>query len=144
MPEIANDFAARADWGVSSRFEDANHAPTVHAEGRTQIAAPAGGTVTLSVRADDPDGDPLAASWWIYVDASTLTGTAAVIGKKQQGMEIFGTLTVPKSARQGERIVVVASISDRGTPSLTRYAQFVVTVSGGDEAGGRSERSHPP
>jgi hypothetical protein len=127
MPAIGNDFAARADWGVTGRFEDANHAPGVAVEGRADLNGAPGQSVTLTVRANDPDGDSLTASWWIYTDASTVTGAATVKGRPQG--RLFGAIvTIPQTARFGERIVVVAAISDNGSPSLTRYAEFVVTV----------------
>ena len=127
MPEIANDFAARADWGVSSRFEDANHPPRIVVGGADRTAA-AGESVDLDFRVADPDGDRLAVHWWIYTDASTAAG--AVVAPRGSGRAgVFaGHVKVPASAAAGERIVVVANVVDAGVPALTRHAQFVITV----------------
>jgi hypothetical protein len=38
-------------------------------------------------------------------------------------------VTLPADAEPGQRAVIVASVTDSGTPALTRYAQIVVTVS---------------
>lgn len=128
MSAIGNDFAARADWGITSRFEDANHAPIVTADGSADITARPGQSITLAAAASDPDGDQLTASWWIYTDASTVTGSAVIRGSRSGG-NFAGTVTIPPSAQPGERLVVVADISDDGAPSITRYAQFVISVS---------------
>ncbi|MEO8313205.1 MAG: DUF1593 domain-containing protein [Pseudomonadota bacterium] len=132
IPAIAHDFAARADWGMTSRFDEANHAPRIVVKGESDPAAVPGLSVRLAVRADDPDADQLTASWWIYEDAGSLTGSASVIGSRL-GRDFTGVVSVPASAKPGERIVVVVDVADDGSPSLTRHAQFVIAVKSSDQ-----------
>lgn len=129
MPEIANDFAARADWGVASGFAGANHAPRVAIEGQGDPTARPGQSIRLAVLACDPDADGLEANWWIYADASTLTGEARLqAAASGKGAPLRATVRLPRSARPGERLVVVATVRDDGTPRLSRYAEFVIHV----------------
>lgn len=117
-----NDFAARADWGIAPDYRSANHAPVVSTAERDLTAAP-GAAVRLTATATDPDGDALEARWWVYDEAGTLTGSPSL---DPSGFD--ATLTLPATAEAGQRAVVVLEVTDDGAPSLTRYAQFVVTV----------------
>jgi len=117
-----NDFAARADWGIAPDFRGANHAPVVSAVEQDLTAAP-GAAVRLTATATDPDGDVLVGRWWVYEEAGTLTGSPSL---DPSGLD--ATLTLPATAEAGQRAVVVLEVTDDGVPSLTRYAQFVVTV----------------
>ncbi|WP_432989506.1 nucleoside hydrolase-like domain-containing protein [Dactylosporangium sp. CA-233914] len=122
MPAIGNDFAARADWGITDRYSDANHAPKVSVPSVSLQGRP-GQTVQLRVDASDPDRDALKTEWSVYTEASTVTGTPTLSGNRSTA-----TIKIPASATPGQRIVVIAAVSDSGTPSLTRYGQIVVTV----------------
>lgn len=123
MAEIDNDFAARADWGVSPDFAGANHAPIVTCA-QPDVETRAGETVELQITASDPDGDELTATWWCYAEASTVASVPVI---EADGFR--ARVTLPADTQPGQRAVVVASVTDSGTPALTRYAQIVVTVS---------------
>lgn len=122
MDAVDKDFAARADWGITSSYRRANHAPIVKASLLDTSGIP-GKSVKLSLSASDPDHDPLRVKWSVYTDASTTNGTATVVGNGRTAR-----VTIPATASAGQRIVVVAAVSDNGAPSLTRYAEFVVSV----------------
>jgi len=94
----------------------------VSAAERDLTAAP-GAAVRLTATATDPDGDDLEARWWVYEEAGTLTESPSL---ESDGFD--ATLTLPATAEAGQRAVVVLEVTDDGAPSLTRYAQFVVTV----------------
>ncbi|MHA6512914.1 DUF1593 domain-containing protein [Tessaracoccus sp. Z1128] len=117
-----NDFAARADWGITPDFRGANHAPIV--SGPADVTLSPGGSVTLHATASDPDGDALVAKWWVYSEAGSLSDEPTL---ESDGFE--ATITLPSMAEPGQRAVVVIEVTDDGTPALTRYAQVVVTVS---------------
>ena len=70
-------------------------------------------------------GEPaaLVGRWWIYEEAGTLTESPSL-----ESDAFDATLTLPATAEAGQRAVVVLEVTDDGVPSLTRYAQFVVTV----------------
>ncbi|HQY98978.1 MAG TPA: DUF1593 domain-containing protein [Propionicimonas sp.] len=120
-PAFQNDFAARADWGTTSNYVDANHAPLVSASPADASAAP-GEMVRLVASASDPDGDALSTHWWVYAEASTVAGATI------EAAAFEAAVTVPATAAPGQRVVVIAEVTDDGTPPLTRYAQVVITV----------------
>nr|WP_255422312.1 nucleoside hydrolase-like domain-containing protein [Tessaracoccus sp. MC1627] len=116
-----NDFAARADWGITPDYRGANHAPVV--SGPADVTLAPGGSATLVATASDPDGDALSVRWWVYAEAGTLSDEPTL---ESDGFE--ATITLPSTAQPGQRAVVVIEVTDDGTPALTRYAQVVVTV----------------
>src|SRR5699024_3008068 len=76
--DIQNDFAMRADWGVTPIFEDANHLPNISIEEGIDIEASIGEEVTISANVSDLDGDELTYKCWHHLDASTSSGNDAV------------------------------------------------------------------
>ena len=69
--DIQNDFAARADWCIASKYEDANHAPKVSVKEGIDLTAKAGETIVLNATAEDPDNDEVSFKWWHYAEADT-------------------------------------------------------------------------
>ncbi|AEV98196.1 hypothetical protein A4D02_35200 [Niastella koreensis] len=118
-----NDFAARADWCVKS-FKEANHAPVVKLTHAAEVKAKPGTTVQLSVKASDPDGNPLTYQWWVYTDPGTYKGNVVI----QTPANNKTYVTVPADAVTGQTIHVICEVSDKGSPVLTRYQRVVITV----------------
>ena len=119
-------LAARADWAICDPA-DCNHAPLVTADALDFTAAP-GETVQLSGSATDPDGDKLVAEW--YVPASSCTyqdGKAEGITVSAKGFD--ATFTVPSDAKSGDKLVVNLEVRDQAKRPMTRFAQYVITVS---------------
>lgn len=117
------DLAARLRWTVTSHRAAANHHPTLAVEPSADVVAAPGGAVTLSLCADDPDGDAVTLSAWEYREAST-TETAAALS-------ITGDVLVvglPADARAGDTIHVIVEATDDGEPALTTYARVIITV----------------
>jgi hypothetical protein len=125
VPDAQDDFAARADWGVSS-FEDANHAPIVTLSAENLTAAP-GETVKVLSQVRDLDGDSVSREWWTYKDASTVAAEPA-IRTAGQGIAQNAFVTVPADAQRGQRIVLVLTATDDGAHSLVKQGQVVITV----------------
>ncbi|KAJ0420209.1 hypothetical protein BJY00DRAFT_313145 [Aspergillus carlsbadensis] len=75
------DFAARMRWGVTPRFDEANHAPVVvvngiQGRGVIKMIVNAGDEVVLDAGAScDPDGDDLVFKWWQYREPSSNNNT---------------------------------------------------------------------
>jgi hypothetical protein len=117
------DFAARLQWSVTPRFEDANHHPVLAIEQGIDLGVPAGGEVRLSALVDDPDGDDVRVRWWIYGEAGTTDAALAVV----DGPET--TVHVPADAHLGDTIHVIAEASDdaAGYP-LKAYQRVILTV----------------
>lgn len=121
-----NDFASRADWCVSS-YDDCNHPPVVSAE-ELDYQVPAGTSVSLKGTASDPDGDDYTGNWFLYKEASSYSGKSASVMDVWAHNTMETNFTVPADAKPGDYFNLVLEVSDHGTPSLTRYAQVIVTV----------------
>lgn len=132
-----NDFASRADWCVSS-FKDCNHPPVVTAE-TLDYHVTAGETIELNGLASDPDNDELSANWFVYKEAGKYNGKFASAMDVWKHNELTTSFTVPEDAQPGDYFNLVLEVSDNGSPSLTRYAQVIVTV---DKAAEKQEEKN--
>ena len=120
---MQNDFAARADWCVST-FEEANHEPQVILQHPNNLTAKKGATINLNASASkDPDGDELNYKWWQYEEADSYKGKIE-IEKTNLAKTSF---IVPGNLNKGETIHVICEVSDNGIPRLTRYQRIVIT-----------------
>lgn len=154
--DIQNDFAMRADWGVTPIFEDANHLPNISIEEGIDIEASIGEEVTISANVSDPDGDELTYQWWHYFEASTYSGNDAVDEDTFTSDEIQGlqyslnrevseddkidsielhnadttavTFTVPEDAKVGDTIHIILEVSDSGEHEAKAYQRVIITV----------------
>src|SRR5690606_28386872 len=76
IPQFQNDWAARADWCVAEKYEDANHPPLVEVDVDEVLTKAAGSTISMSAKASsDPDKDKLNFTWWQYTEAGSYPGT---------------------------------------------------------------------
>ncbi|MGQ9918644.1 MAG: nucleoside hydrolase-like domain-containing protein [Bryobacteraceae bacterium] len=123
-----HDFAARMDWCVQP-FDKANHNPVAVLNGdKTKnvlsVQAVAGRPVTFSAAgSSDPDGHALSFRWWIYPEAGTFRGKAAL--SKAEGPETV--LSWEPGAKPGT-VHVILEITDNGSPPLTSYRRAVVSI----------------
>lgn len=124
VPDAANDFAARADWGVASAYADANHEPTASVAEGVDVNLVPGQEFTLHGSAVDPDGDDVATTWWQYREAGTYGGEVALAGADSGAV----SFTVPEDAEPGDTIHLILEAKDAGTPTLKHWQRVVVTV----------------
>lgn len=120
---LQNDFAARADWCVQP-FAAANHAPQPQLQHPANLHAQPGKKVLLAATAKDPDGNALSYQWWQYEETGSYKG-------KINLENVNGARTsfiLPADAQKGNTIHVILSVTDNGSPKLTRYQRVIVTV----------------
>lgn len=126
---MQNDFAARMDWCVASQFEQANHPPRAVLDGdatRRMIerTVKTGDTVSLSAAgSNDPDGNSVHTSWFIYPEAGTYSGPLAL-----RAIEGESTSFIAPAVKRPERAHVILQVQDQGTPNLFAYRRAVVTI----------------
>jgi hypothetical protein len=124
-----NDFAARMDWCVAEKREDANHNPIAVLQGDAtkeivRIEARPGETVALSAAGSrDPDGDPIMKSWFVYPEAGTHGGPVTL--SEHHGPE---TSLVAPAVEKPETIHVILQVEDLGVPHLFAYRRAIITV----------------
>jgi hypothetical protein len=125
-----HDFAARMDWTVKP-FAAANHPPRVKLA-KDRFVARAGGRIALEASASDPDGDALGYRWFHYGEPGSFVLSTGSTGAplKIDGADLArASFVVPanKEFPTGTMHLIVA-VTDRGSPSLTRYARAIVEV----------------
>ena len=123
LPDVQNDFAARADWCVKS-FDEANHAPVIDPAAPEIIQAKASDTVSLAFSASDPDQDVLSYHWWYYPEASSYPGMSEIPDASQANTSV----QLPADAQPGQTLHYLCTVRDNGTPQLTRYKRIVVEI----------------
>ena len=118
------DFAARLQWSVCPRYEDANHHPLLRIEQGTDIAVMPGTRTLLSASVGDPDGDRVQCRWWLYREAGTCEADVSLSAE-------YGTSTtvrVPDGAQPGGTIHVIAEAQDDADRPLKAYRRVILTV----------------
>ena len=124
---LQNDFRARLEWCVKER-DAANHPPVVRIAGDRIRHAKAGAEITLDASGSaDPDGDRLRFEWAVYPEAGTYRGEPVVLEGAATPTVRF---TSSGPGASGE-IHIVLSVTDEGSPPLTRYGRVVVKLGEG-------------
>lgn len=122
LKALQNDLAARADWCLK-RVAEANHAPVIKAETDRNKKVIPGEEVRLTVSSIDPDKDEVAVKFWQYAEAGS---SKAKVDLKSDGKNVL--VAIPSDVKSGETIHIIAEATDNGSPMLTRYQRFVLTV----------------
>lgn len=124
-----NNFAARMDWSITSKYEDANHHPIAVINGDTtrkviQVTATPGSSVTLSTDgSSDPDGDSLHYSWSFYKEPSSFDGDVKI----QNSSSDTTVVEIPSNAA-GKKLHIILELYDNGSPNLYAYRRVIVNV----------------
>ena len=128
-----NDFCARMDWSVSSRYEDANHPPIPKLGHANIMRANLGDRIELSAEGSyDPDGDNLTYEWFYYPEAGTFSTSAATTGNpiKIHGYndkKAWFIIPTERVLHCGSLHIILA-VTDNGIPALTRYQRVIIHV----------------
>lgn len=146
VPQLHYDFAARADWCITSNYESANHRPDITINEGLDLTAAPGEKVYLSATTSDPDGDNITVDWWHYVEAGTdVAGTQAkydarLIITEEQGSDSMiplVTFAIPSDAQAGDTFHIIATATDDGIHNLSYNQRVVVTIEQPDDIGMR-------
>lgn len=138
--QFQNDFAARMEWTLTDDFAHANHPPRVVVNGiegslPVSITSCENSALTLSAAGTrDPDGNALMYHWWQYREATGGVNPQELMidaaDAKEAKVAIPTTLKpAPNVESPSETLYhVVLSVTDEGSPPLTRYRRVLVRV----------------
>lgn len=124
-----NDFAARMDWSITSKYEDANHQPVAVVNGDKsrkvlELSAAPGSTVQLDATgSSDPDKDALSYTWSFYKEPSSYDGDVKI----EDATSSSATVSIPADA-SGKNIHVILELNDDGSPNLYAYRRVIISV----------------
>ena len=122
--DFQHDFAARMDWCTQS-FEEANHPPVPILTHPDRITVKSGEGFRLDAfDSTDPDGDNLSFLWFPYLEAGTYRGDFQ-LGQPENDHLVYGQ--APEVEKE-ETIHIILQVSDKGTPSLSRYNRIIIKV----------------
>ncbi len=128
-----HDFAARIDWTVAKRFEDANHNPVVvvngdKTENPVRIAVKAGEKVELDATGTrDPDGDDLTYRWFVYTEAGSFQPDKPGVFDISGSSEVRARFAAPRASKP-VTIHLILEVKDNGRPSLYSYRRVILDL----------------
>ena len=120
IPDLQNDFAARADWCISS-YKEANHPPIIDAVVTPSRVKP-GQKVALKATATDPDGDQVYFYWWHYADPTGMDKPIRIVHESSDSAYFI----VPEMGTG--YIHIILEVIDDGSPNLKRYSRVIFSV----------------
>jgi hypothetical protein len=120
IPDLQNDFAARADWSVRS-YEESNHPPVIE---KVTVAGTvkSGQKVELNATGTDPDGDNIYYYWWHYPDPSGMKQPIKI----NHETSASASFIVPENSDKNLHIIL--EVKDDGNPGLKRYSRLIFNV----------------
>jgi hypothetical protein len=122
--DFQNDFAARMDWTIKP-FAEANHPPVPVLDHPETLTVKSGQGFGLGAhRTTDPDGDSLSYYWFHYPEAGSYRTLVKVNGAENAE----GAWVTAPAVEKTETLHFVLRVTDKGSPSLSRYKRVIVTV----------------
>ena len=121
--DFQNDFAARMDWCTES-YEQANHPPVPVLNQPEEITVTSGEGVGLDAsNSVDPDGDHLSFLWLSYPEAGSYKKMIITTAENSHGLYV-----IAPEVEKKETAHIILKVTDKGTPSLSRYKRIIVTI----------------
>jgi hypothetical protein len=124
-----NDFAARMNWSITRRYQDANHHPIAVVNGNKtrnvfEVTTAPGSMVKLDGNgSSDPDQNALNYAWSFYKESSSYDGDVTI----QNASSSAATVSIPSNAG-GKNIHVILELHDNGSPNLYAYRRVIIHV----------------
>ncbi len=123
LPAAQNEWAAHADWCVKP-YHQANHPPVISLKSSANLIARPGDEIKMEISANDPDGDRLTYRWWQYVEAGSYRNSVTLSNNDNYKAHF----TIPLDAIATDKIHLICEVTDCGSPRLTRYQRFIISV----------------
>lgn len=158
METAMHEFQARLKWCITPEYDKANHNPKISFPEGQDRTVHAGDSITLEIAVEDNDTPDFEGIWKLYQQTweqhgwtfeymtehaeepqfkMQLTGTSInwvqyPAGTYQGKVDLFFrgnsvTFVAPKVSKP-ETIHIITEVTDKGTPRLTSYARFIITV----------------
>jgi hypothetical protein len=124
-----NDFAARMNWSITGRYQDANHHPIAVVNGDKtrnvlEVTAAPGSTVRLDANgSSDPDKNELNYTWSFYKEPRSYDGDVTI----QNASSSAATVSIPSNAGR-KHLHVILELHDNGSPNLYAYRRVIIHV----------------
>lgn len=117
------DMQARMDWCVNP-YNEANHPPVAVFDCELEQTVEPGTAVNLSAAgSSDPDGNTLTYNWAYYKEAGTCTENLNITNTTSSNASFI----VPQTSSD-VTIHIILSVTDNGSPALTRYKRIIYRV----------------
>lgn len=119
-----HDFAARMDWTMTPRFEDANHPPVARLAHANRVRVKSGERVTLSAKDSyDEGGSRLQFKWFVYKEAGTCQAKIEIENENSPEASFYAP-----DVSDVEYIHIILALVNEGTPPLTNYQRVIIQV----------------
>ena len=123
--EFQNDFASRMDW-CTKEFKEANHPPVPALAHPESFSVKSGEQFYLNADGSlDPDGDSMSYLWFQYPEAGTYKGEVSF---KPYAPNLYNLPVTAPMVNNPQTVHFILKMSDKGSPSLTRYKRVIVTI----------------
>ena len=124
-PDFQNDFAARMLW-TTRNFNECNHPPIPKLAHSDHLTVKSGEQFHLNADGTtDPDGDSMSYLWFQYKEAGTYKGNVSF---RPYSPNLYDLPVTAPDVDSQQTVHFILKVTDKGTPSLTRYKRVIVTI----------------
>lgn len=126
--DFQNDFATRMDWCTKS-YKEANHPPVPVLATPDEFSVKSGEIISLDASGtSDPDGDNLSYLWFQYQEAGSYAKQISFRPFFDNLCNMRTFSIVAPNVDKPETVHFILKVTDKGTPSLSRYKRLIVTI----------------